>query len=1164
MQTSEKAFEKILYDIRSKSLTESEKGTSFEKLTQFFLQHDAVYSSQFEKIQFYSEWAEENGHNAQDTGIDLVATFKPTQGEGFCAIQCKMYAEDTIIQKNHIDSFFTASGKTYFTQRYIVDTTEKDWSENVEKDLKDQRIPTQRITLDDFKKSTIPWEENWEKQTLIKPKKKFLRPHQKQALEKVENGFKEADRGKLIMACGTGKTFTSLKIAEKIAGTSKNVLYLVPSLSLMSQTIREWNIDKEIELRCYSVCSDSQVGKKKGDDIAEITSTDLAFPAHTNAKQLAEHIKKQDDKSMTVVFATYHSLQVISDAQNEYDMQSFDLVICDEAHRTTGVFGEEESNFVKIHEEKHIKAKKRLYMTATPRIYASEMKEKAKEEEITLASMDDENYFGKVFETINFGYAVKNDLLTDYKVIILAMDESIVDKDFQDLMLDEDGVELNIEDAAKLIGCYKALCKLDTQDFKNKEPMRRSVSFCRTIEASKKIKSEFPKIVKKYKQDDKRALTNISLRHVDGSFNAKKRNKELSWLKEEPEENECRVLTNARCLSEGVDVPSLDSVIFIHPRNSQVDIVQAVGRVMRKSPGKEMGYVIIPVAISASKEPDEALNNNKRYKVIWEVLNALRAHDERLDAEINRGELGGDISDKIEIVAVANSIKDSSVKKNKDSINIGKGTSNDNEDVKENIKEQIKDNSQLNLWNKKLHEALIAKIVKKCGNRLYWDNWSEDVANIAQTLIKRIGIMLEEEETEQRLAFDNFLKEIQDDLNSSIGIDDAIEMLAQHIITKPIFETLFSGSEFTKRNAVSKAMENIIFQLEKSASLLKETKDLEGFYESIKLRASGLKTIEEKQKLIVNLYDNFFKKAFPRTAQKLGIVYTPVEVVDFIIHSIDYILQKEFNKTLGSKGVNILDPFTGTGTFITRLLQSGLIKSEELEYKYKEEIHANEIVLLAYYIASVNIEQVYHQLRKEKEENIEYTPFQGICLTDTFNMDEKDEFISKILEDNNERIEKQKNLDITVLMGNPPYSVGQKGANDNNQNVKYPKLDSRIEETYVKNTTAQLSRNLYDSYVKAIRWGSDKIKESGVMGFVTNSSFIDSKSTDGLRKCLKEEFSSLYIFDLRGDINKNIATGKGKEGENIFGQNSKTGVATCFLIKKKFNKEKSEKSITMI
>ncbi len=393
---------------------------------------------------------------------------------------------------------------------------------------------------------------------------------------------------------------------------------------------------------------------------------------------------------------------------------------------------------------------------------------------------------------------------------------------------------------------------------------------------------------------------------------------------------------------------------------------------------------------------------------------------------------------------------------------------------------------------------------------------------------------------------------MRDDLNDSITDEEVIEMLAQHLITKPVFDALFSGYSFASNNPVSKGMQNILDLLNEHR-LDKEADTLEKFYDSVRRRAEGIDKAEGKQKIVVELYDKFFRNAFPRMTERLGIVYTPVEVVDFIIHSVNDILQEEFGQTLGSKGVHILDPFVGTGTFITRLMQSGLITPEQLPHKYKHEIHANEIVLLAYYIAAINIESVYHSIMSDKALAVgatppAYVPFDGICLTDTFQMYEGNDMLDAFFPDNSERRKKQKKLDIRVIVGNPPYSAGQESANDNNQNVSYAKLDNRIRQTYAANSSATLKNALYDSYLRAIRWGSDRLGDSGIIGFVTNAGFLEANTADGVRKCLAEEFDKIYVFHLRGN-QRTSGEHSRKEGGKIFGSGSRAPIAITFLVK---------------
>lgn len=1140
----------LLESYRISAKSEREKGGYFERLVRVWLQHAPTQRGQFARVLSYSDWAAENRIDQRDTGIDLVAQLAETPAD-WCAIQCKFYAHGHRIQKADIDSFFTASGKRPFVRRLIVDSTGVPWSEHAAEALVGQTIPCNRIGLADLEESGIDWNA-FAKSGAVTVTKKAPRQHQIEALKCVQDGLKDADRGKLIMACGTGKTYTALQIAQAMAGRGKRVLFLVPSLSLMSQSIREWAIDSTIGLRSFAVCSDAQVGvrKAKQDDLADISATDLEIPATTLAIVLGAKAGKPDPDRMTVVFSTYHSIQAVADAQANFDLPEFDLIICDEAHRTTGatLAGEEESAFVKVHDAAFIRGKKRLYMTATPRIFGEAVRQVADEAGATLTSMDDESVYGKELFTRNFSWAVQNNLLTDYKVIVLAVDEGAISASIQKLLADG-GNELKLDDATKIVGCYKALTKTDLKPDVDGDPapMRRALAFAKTIKASQLFEQQFAAVAQAWRHDldDARAealppLT-PEVRHVDGGFSANMRNERLGWLKEDAGADVCRILTNARCLSEGVDVPALDAILFLHPRKSQIDVVQSVGRVMRRAEGKKMGYVILPIGVPAGMAPEEALADNERYKVVWQILNALRAHDDRLDATINKIDLGVDPGDRIEIVAVTNQLP---IHTQPEKTGIGIGTGGGEDEERDPTAPGASRGEQMGLDFGEYARAIKAKIVKKCGKRAYLESWASDVARIAQIHITRIRAAVERARSEEKAAFDAFLVEIRDDLNDSITTDEAIEMLAQHLITRPVFDALFDGYAFAANNPVSRALDGVISVLERQ-NLEKETDSLQKFYGSVRMRASGIADAQAKQRIVLELYETFFKTAFPKLAQRLGIVYTPVEVVDFIIKSVDEVLREEFGQSLSSEGVHIIDPFVGTGTFITRLLQSGLIDKADLPRKFASEIHANEIVLLAYYIAAINIEATYHELTGD------YSPFPGICLTDTFQLYEKDDLVSGIMADNSSRRSRQKGLPIKVIIGNPPWSVGQESQNDNAANVSYRHLDERIEQTYAAASQATNQRNLYDSYIRAMRWGSDRLKEAGgVMAVVTNAGWIDSSAADGLRKCLTDEFTAIDVFHLRGNA-RTSGEQRQREKDNVFGQGSRAPVAiTVFTLNK--------------
>ncbi len=379
-------------------------------------------------------------------------------------------------------------------------------------------------------------------------------------------------------------------------------------------------------------------------------------------------------------------------------------------------------------------------------------------------------------------------------------------------------------------------------------------------------------------------------------------------------------------------------------------------------------------------------------------------------------------------------------------------------------------------------------------------------------------------------------------------------MLSQHLITRPVFEALFGGDDFTKANPVSQVMQAMVDTLDE-ANIDAETATLDGFYEHIRMLVGGIDSAEGRQKVIAELYEKFFKKVVPKTASSLGIVYTPVEIVDFINRAVNDLLDEHFDgASLSDEGVHVLDPFTGTGTFIARMIQSGLITPDDLARKFHQELHANEIMLLAYYIAAINIETAFRGAMEDAGMPLDiYESFPGIVLTDTFQMTEADDSMDTVFfPRNNARADRQKSLDIRVIIGNPPYSVGQSSQNDDNANLRYPTLDASIERTYARRSTATLKNSLYDSYVRAIRWASNRVTTSaggGVVGFVTNGGWIDGNTADGIRHTVAEEFHYVYIFNLRGNQRTSGEQSR-KEGGKVFGSGSRNTVAITLLVRK--------------
>ena len=1163
-----KTFTQILDTFRRDSRSEHDKGFRFERLMQAYLKTTALYANLFEEVWLWADFPYHAQFGGQDVGIDLVS--KTYEGE-YWAIQCKCYTANSYIDKPAVDSFLSTSGKFFdidgksvsFSQRLWISTT-NNWNSTAELTIRNQKPSVARLNLLDLEQDEVDWErlEQGMFGAASRPKPFDIKSHQQTAIDKTHEYFKIDkttrkplhERGKLIMACGTGKTFTSLKIAEKETDGTGLILFLVPSIALLGQTLKAWAQQAKAPINAICICSDAQVSKQKEkNDDNTVSTVDLALPASTDVHSIVKqlrYLQRMDKTGMTVVFSTYQSIEVISLAQQKLLDETdgtygvFDLIICDEAHRTTGVTlkDEKESAFVRVHDNDFIRATRRIYMTATPRLYTDETKKRAELNDAVLCSMDDKSMYGDEIYRIGFGEAVEKNLLTDYKVLILAVGEKDITPALQKVLTNDDGT-IETDDASKFVGCINALSKRVLGDeglIKDVDPspMRRAVAFCQNIKRSQETANIFTHCKGAYmadiREDEKGMMVDVVAHHVDGTMSATKRDAELMWLKEQPEnERECRMLTNARCLSEGVDVPSLDAVIFVSAKNSQVDVVQSVGRVMRRSDGKKYGYIIIPVVVPAEVEGDRILENHPNFKVVWTVLNALRAHDDRFNAEVNKNELSRKKPRNILFGGVGG--RDDST------------SEGDGKPTTESAAQAMA--RQLALTFEELQNVFYAKMVTKVGTKRYWEQWAKDIAKIAEQHIERIRQLIADDGKHRR-AFDLLMKGLHRNINPNLSEQDAIEMLSQHIITRPVFEALFENYDFAKSNPVSKSMQKMLDLLDDEVKTEEENEKLQKFYDYVRTTVSGIEDAEGRQRIIVELYDKFFKTASPKTVEKLGIVYTPVEVVDFIIHSVGYILQKEFGRSLSDENVHILDPFTGTGTFITRLLQSGLISREALERKYGREIHANEIVLMAYYIASINIENVYHDLMGDVAT---YKSFNGICLTDTFQLGEEtsdENLYSDEFPTNSKRVIEQKKKPITVIVGNPPYSIGQKSANDNAQNQSYPILEEHIERTYVAESKAALNKSAYDSYIKAFRWATDRLnkKAGGVIGFVTNGAWLDANGLDGMRKCLEKEFSAIYVFNLRGNQRTSGELSR-KEGGKIFGSGSRTPIAITILVK---------------
>ena len=1133
-------FDELIDQVRTEVNGNRNQGTAFEKIVVSYLQNEPTYKHQFDEVWMLKDVPEEYGIPKKDLGVDVVARDRNT-GK-LTAVQAKFYKDGHRVSKGDIDSFVAQIASKYYSAGMMIATTDN-WNNNARTEFNEIEKPTSLITLSDLRDAQVNWKLfDFHKNNLNLTKKaKEPRKYQDKIIKKALDYYKDHDRGKIIMAPGTGKTFTSLQIAEKMMKHSGKdtfkVLYLVPSIQLLSQTLFSWNndVDNELNMISFSVVSDAKATKTSDDLSAE----DMGFPATTNVDRLMDNYNsvqhKEGSKDFIVVFSTYQSIEVISKAQKK-GLPDFDLIVADEAHRTTGATElHEPSAFTMVHDNNIVRAKKRLYQTATPKIYGQNSKRKAIEQSIEVSSMDDKDIYGEEIARLTFGQAVDLGALTDYRVSVIAVSDSYVNKNMQNIMKDDNN-ELQTDDIGKIIGIWNAMVKRDgiTGEIQG-APMKRAILFADTIAHSKEIADQFNKVVNEYLGDQAEDSYRVNVRHVDGGMNAIQKKEALDWLAGDIPENEARLLSNVRFLTEGIDVPNLDSVIFFSPKKSQIDIVQAVGRIMRQFEGKDYGYIILPVMIDSRTDPDTVLDNNKKYKEVWQVLNALRSTDERFDAMINQLELNKKKPKTVSTTGVGSKPGDA----------ITEDTHDEDGDPKV---EQL----ELDFAKKwgKVENAFYGRIVQKVGNRRYLEDFSDDVAKIAKRHIQKIKDLIATQDG-AKLAFNKFMEGLRYNINDSITEQQGIEMIAQHLITQPIFDALFSDYKFAQNNPVSQVLNNVIgaFQV---FGFNKEQKALDPLYESVKLRVQGLDNIQAKQKVIVQLYNNFFSTGFKKTTDQMGIVFTPVQVVDFIINSVDWALNKYFDKSLASKDVHILDPFTGTGTFITRTLyflqqqmKAGRITYDDILRKYLHELHANEIVLLSYYIAAVNIEAVFDEVNGPDRG---YQPFEGIVLTDTFESTEnQDTLDDDMFGTNNKRLKKQQKQPITAIISNPPYSMGQRNANDDNQNVSYSSLESRIKQTYVKNSKSPNNKSSYDSYIKAFRWASDRIGDKGVIAFVTNSGYLTKDSLDGVRVTLSQEFNNIYILNLRGAIRGKVGDSARKEGQNIF--DILTGVSIILMVK---------------
>ena len=1147
-------FDEILDKYRAEALSRSGYGTRFEELMAGFLRTYPLYDGLLSDVFLWKDFPYRGQFGkGGDIGIDIVA--RTSEGEWW-AVQCKMYERGHVVSKADIDSFMSASSKTFsdgigadtgFSRRLLIATTDN-LGGNTQATLENQSPPVSTLMYNTLVDARVDWDALERNVHGKKARMPIctLRPHQQRALDAALEHYRDDTRGKLIMACGSGKTITALRIAEAMLDADSVqkgcILFLAPSISLVGQSMRAWANNSRRPLMPICVCSDPKASRN---DTEDISSTYIELPATTDPDAVVAGY--EDTDRTVVVFSTYQSIACVSEAQGR-GLPEFDLVVCDEAHRTTGVMKDEDgSAFTDVHDEGRIRAKRRMYMTATPRIYKAKEGRRsgsaADAGDYTVYSMDDEKVYGREFFRYSFGEAVRDGQLCDYKVLVLTIDKKDNPPGLQEILdkIDADSDEKRLEavnDMCRAFGCLNAMAKRIEGDFtKDPVPMRSAVVFASWIQTSLNVTYEFNTIC-----ESAIAPLRAEAKHIDGRMNAIDREKHLNWLRDAAPPSP-RILCNAKCLTEGVDVPALDAIMFFGSTDSEIDVIQSVGRVMRTAPGKEYGYIIIPIVVDSSLSPEEELDTNPYYKMVWKVLRALRSHDESLGPELD-------------------SIPFSRTGSKHVRVSRGYGGAPTGPDV------GIRKDWDLGEYGAYI-QLFTGKMVERVGDKDYIENWAVSMARIAPVLRAALQSACIPEGSEGSEAFRRYLANIRSVINQDVSEKDAIDMLMQQYVTRPIFNKLFGDNGAVAQNSVFNSVNTMMADIDLHGGLKGIEPEMDAFYESVERTLQYIDTAEGKQKTIKALYEKFFKKAFGKEQEKNGVVYTPGEIVDFILRSADDVLRAEFGRSLTTEGVNILDPFTGTGTFVAHLLGSELISKEDLERKYVGELFANEITLLAYYVATVNIENAYALASGVDT----VPPFDNILLTDTFNIEnlaregssDSQKGLAVFTEGgdvpfgkNRTRIKRENRTKITVIVGNPPYGANQKSANDDAKKRRYDKMlatgvvsvDQRIRESYLEDAYfPERPKNLnsvYDNYIRAFRWASDRIRgDDGVVIYVTPNGWLTGSAFVGFRKVLEKSFDSVYVYNLRGDQN----SGDWKnEGEKVFGEGSKVGICITMLV----------------
>ena len=1099
------------------------------------------------------------GEALQDTGVDLVGRLVG-ETDRYIIVQCKCHTGASKADKLRLSNFLSFLGKDWCAAGLWIDTAETPLTANEQTRFAN----TEAVVVDREMLATWPAPE----QPAPSIERKALRAHQ---IEALDDAAAKNYHGRIIMACGTGKTLVGIHGAERTADADRPVIVCVPSIALLHQTVRAWRDELGRAMLPISVCSadDTAKGRPERADW-NVISRSTTSPAEI-ARRTAAALK---GGRMPVIFTTYHSLERVANAQNSNHgghgpVPTASLLIADEAHRTAGVTTAAttfEKGFRRIHERRPghaVETERKLFMTATPRVW-SDKENSTKLEQQLVYSMDDESLYGPLLHTLSYTKAVDLGLVADTKLLILAYDPDSVARDagLQKLM---DGNRkdggIAIDDLTKIIGIWRASQGVDDPPPGEERipPLSKMLLFTNKIKRSKAVTDVFAKLGEALGNghDIDKAILDIErgrvhTEHVDGTTAPTVRNTALENLAAGAPGN-ARILTNVKVLGEGVDVPELEGVVFYDPRTSTTDMVQAIGRVSRKPPGApKTAYVVVALVLKLSENRDTALRNSPDWKTLYQTVATLRSIDEAFVSQIECAVVEAQVSNK---------------RKRRGR---GGGGGPDDEPPLTGGIEGIRIRGANPDLTTAIRRQIGPAVVKTCGSKLYWDSWGRSIAESYRAVKTRLkGLYETSEKTRQAVdwATDTFRRAI----HSGIDTPQTIRMLAQHQISDRVFRALF-GDRYIEagRTPAARALQAATEALN-GTGLGNETKALEDLYGKIEARVEYIETDDARQHLLRDLYDTFFRHAFDDrkadataddseiTAADRGIAYTPLELVDWLLDEADRTLREiapkgseERRMGLAAPKVSVVDGFSGTGTFIARLIgtrdrgKSHWLPDDVVRRKWAaNEFHANEIELLPHMIGVANIENEY-QYRTGAPAS-----FTGGVLTDTFEETSRRDLLSQQEDDapnggaveNHQRRYAQQTDIIEVFVGNPPWNVFQ-GKGGNRENIV-----ARVTDTYATESKQTLKQSNYNDYKLAIRWATDRIKKDtgyGVIAVVTDGGWIEAIASDGFRKCLVDDATSIRIVNLKGNANTGGAEWK-RQGDKIFGQASKSPTALVVI-----------------